>query len=359
MTHDIDRPVGGIRVFYEMVDSLNRHGIDAAVWHGDEGFRLSWFANSTRIIYGHERVLDAGDLLAVHELNGAAYQPRTVGADVVVVNQGHFHTFFRFGWERVDSAAYPGWPNAVAALATSRTIDEFLHFTTPPDFPVYHVPLFDPHVPAEETWQPMRRIAALTTRLPDDMVALRQLVLRSPDMPSGWEFVGLSGLSPVELRAELARTAVFVSSADHDGFSLPALEAMGVGALVVGFTGTGAREYLREPYAVPVDSHDLVALARAVIGAAQEFERDPRAFAVKARLGRDHARAAYSRTAFDTALVGAFQDMASSGLGTSRPVTVRHYAHGAGPRPLPQRAIAAARHRGARIRAALREGRRT
>ena len=66
MTPCDDAPWGGVRKIYRFVDILNGAGIDAAVFHAVRGFRCSWFANETRVVYPDLTLRAPEDVLAAH-----------------------------------------------------------------------------------------------------------------------------------------------------------------------------------------------------------------------------------------------------------------------------------------------------
>ena len=55
----------------------------------------------------------------------------------------------------------------------------------------------------------------------------------------------------------LSRSSIFLSFFDIEGFGLPPLEAAISGAVVVGYTGQGAREYFKKPNLIAVQNGDF------------------------------------------------------------------------------------------------------
>ncbi len=322
---DLDAPGGGVRIIYAMVETLQRAGIPAAVWHGREGTSSRWFEHDANVVFGLERTLEEGDLLVMPELGGARYRRLVGDARVVILNQGHFHTLADAAWELTDDSDYPGWPNAVAAIATSQAIERFLRALVGPGFPLFPVPVFvDEEMFRDE---PKERLIVMTlNRRQEDLAAVAALIRRA-GLPRGWTLLGLEGLTSAQVADTLGRAAVMVSLAERDGFGLPGAEAMAAGCHVVGFHGDGGREYLRPEHSTPVEEGDLVGLAEAVVAAAWEFESHRAAFDSRASAGREFVRAHYSRERFDHATVAAFRRILELGVaGQPHPCTVRHYS---------------------------------
>src|SRR5262249_3485451 len=138
---DEPRPSGGIRHIYSVVDILCELGYEAAVFHGEPGFRCNWFQHETPIVAQPFLQLERGGILVVPESGGARERPRTRTANVVVLNQNHFRTFINVGYEDRTNAAYPGWPNAKAVLVTSQAIERFVNAAVKERLPVYRTRL--------------------------------------------------------------------------------------------------------------------------------------------------------------------------------------------------------------------------
>lgn len=329
---DIAEPSGGVKVMYDLVDLLNAAGREAAVWHGGDGFAARWFPHRTRVVHGLRRELAVGDLLLVPEAGGPRHAHLTAEARVVVLNQGHHFTFAGVTPGTRFDEAYPGWPHAVAAIATSRAIESFLRLLVPAGFPVHHVPL---HVDAERfvPTAKERRIGVTTARRPGDVAALAELLRRSGALAGGWQVDLLSGLGRDEMARALSRCAVFVSTAERDGFSLPGAEAMLAGCLVTGFTGDGATEYLDPSWSLPLGDTDLVALHAAVVTACRLFTDDRPEYDRRTAAARRHVARTYTVERMRSALLDAVEQLAAAGSPARQPapVTVEHFqAHAPG-----------------------------
>lgn len=314
-------PSGGLRVVYAMVEALNSRGSEAAVWHASSDFRATWFDHQAPVVTGAHRRLDVGDVLVMPEIGGARYEHLTNGARVVVLNQAHFYTIA--GQSPDDESPYPGWPNCVGVLAVSRAAADFVDALVGDRLPVARSTVLVDDVFFLDS--PKKRlITAVSGRRADDLASLQHLIARSAELPAGWRFQIVGGLSKRDFAAVLSETAIFVSSADHDGFSLPGAEALAAGCNVVGFHGDGAREYMLPDFATVVADPDLVALRDAVVEAAREFD-DARALFLRRRAeGRDFVRERYAKLVFESRTVEAFESLMVHGIGQERSVTVTH-----------------------------------
>jgi glycosyltransferase involved in cell wall biosynthesis len=73
----------------------------------------------------------------------------------------------------------------------------------------------------------------------------------------------------------MRQTRIFMAFTSHEGFGLPAAEAMACGNYVIGNHGFGGREFFRSEFSLPVDAGDVLSFARAVVGAVASDESIP------------------------------------------------------------------------------------
>src|SRR5262249_36285494 len=122
-------PSGGVRVIYRHVDALNALGIDAAVVHDKAGFRCSWFANDTRVLFAGDVTLGSRDILGVPECYGPRLDGLPAGPRVVILNQGAYHTFDLVPLQSTPPGApYRGARGVVGLLTVSQDSAELLRY---------------------------------------------------------------------------------------------------------------------------------------------------------------------------------------------------------------------------------------
>lgn len=85
------------------------------------------------------------------------------------------------------------------------------------------------------------RVLALPRKKPQDLDKIMRLL-----EGENFEFRLVDSLSEAELIKEYQAADVFLATGYPEGFGLPPLEAMACGAAVVGFTGGGAGEFMRD-----------------------------------------------------------------------------------------------------------------
>jgi glycosyltransferase involved in cell wall biosynthesis len=73
----------------------------------------------------------------------------------------------------------------------------------------------------------------------------------------GFKIEELDGLSESNLAQKLQKSSIFLSTGFPEGFALPPAEAMACGALVVGYHGNAAKEYMHSNLCSPVEYWDI------------------------------------------------------------------------------------------------------
>lgn len=86
------------------------------------------------------------------------------------------------------------------------------------------------------------QILGLPRKNPDDLKQIMKLIGNG----SSHRFVLVDGVTESEIIAAYQQSDIFLATGYPEGFGLPPLEAMACGAAVVGFTGGGADEFMRD-----------------------------------------------------------------------------------------------------------------
>jgi glycosyltransferase involved in cell wall biosynthesis len=265
---DYDIPAGGLRVTYRHVDLLNDAGISAAVLHHRAGFRCTWFEHETRVVGDRDTVIGPDDLVVVSELATSLLDDLGPRNRFVVFNQNP-----HLMWEQAPEHEVIGYmrdPRLAAILVVSDHSLEMVRYAAPSAHAVRLHNSIDPARFFTDGRDPGRVLSYMSRRgLHEAEQALG--LLRGHGALDGWEVRRLEGLSENQVAAQLRATTIFLSLAYHEGFGLPAAEAMACGAYAVGFHGFSGREYFRPEFSHPVEPGDVLGLARAV---AEVIERE-------------------------------------------------------------------------------------
>lgn len=85
------------------------------------------------------------------------------------------------------------------------------------------------------------------------------------NLPKSWKLQSIHGLSESGVAAVLAKSKIFLSFSELEGLSLPPIEAVLSGNLVIGYTGEAAREYWREPVFTEIHCGDIKSFIKEII----------------------------------------------------------------------------------------------
>ena len=269
---DSDDPSGGMRVIYRHVDILNRHGLPAAVLHCRRGFRCSWFANQTAVVYAEGLTTDsATDVIVFPEISIGRVPLVAPDVRKVVFNQNAYLTFRMSQWTHADegrsvSEAYAGLSGV---MVVSEDSARYLRWAFP-GLSVSRVHLgIDPDLWSPPATTPGPILTYMPRRRRDEANQVLH-ILANRGVLRNWTVEPIDGMSEGEVADALRRSALFLSFGKHEGCPVPPLEAMACGCHVVGYDGYGGAEYFEAPFAEAVPDGDVITFARV----AEEFMRD-------------------------------------------------------------------------------------
>lgn len=258
---DFDVPSGGVRVIYRHVDLLNEAGIPAYVLHRRPGFRCTWFANETQVAASRNTAVGPDDIVVMGELAVPLLRDHEPGTRFVVFNQNPHLT-----WQRVPEdlvRRYSTSPDLAAIVVVSEHSADLVRHAAPGANVIRVHNSIDPRLFSLAPQPPERTIAYMPRGGRDEAKQVLSM-LRARGVLADWEVVPLQGMTEREVAAVLRRTTIFLSFAFHEGFGLPAAEAMACGAYAVGFHGFAGREYFDPDFTSPVEPGDVLALAMTV-----------------------------------------------------------------------------------------------
>jgi hypothetical protein len=274
---DHDLPSGGIRTLYRQVDILNRQGMEACIIHSNEGFRCSWFENSTKLASLQRILASRGrpefDYVVVPEIYGEGVIPYLKGYKKVVFNQNWYYTFedYRLGVP-LDATLY-GDPDMVAVVASSEYIADYLSFAFP-KLKVCQVRYsIDPEIFGYRS-EKKKQICFMPRKNADDAKQVIN-ILGLRGALDNFKIVQIDGRNEREVAEILKESLIFLSFGYPEGFSLPPAEAMASGCIAIGYHGFGAKEFMKPDLSFPIEVGDIPAYARAVERVIADWNKDP------------------------------------------------------------------------------------
>jgi hypothetical protein len=257
---DYSMPSGGNRVLYRHVDILNSVGIRAFVVHYRPGFRLTWFANETPVTYIDSVRLSHSDVVVVSEVDVGLVERLPPATRYVIFNQSG-QLFLDQKIEAVEKY-YQSEKLAGVAVVSQRSSD-MINFSFPQvSTTIIRLGLNEGlfHVSSGARG---RRIGYMPRRGGKDVEKIVAM-LSSRGILRDWQMMPIGGVRHEEVADKLRETTIFLALTQHEGFGLPAAEAMACGNYVIGNHGYGGEEFFSREFCAPVSCCDLLGFAKAL-----------------------------------------------------------------------------------------------
>jgi glycosyltransferase involved in cell wall biosynthesis len=91
----------------------------------------------------------------------------------------------------------------------------------------------------------------------------------------GWTLVAIENKSRREVAAILRESIFFINLVYQEGFGLPSAEAMACGCTVIGYHGRGGQEFYHSDFCYPVETGDIVKVAKTVEHVLELYQKSP------------------------------------------------------------------------------------
>ena len=269
LCHDNPKAAGGIRTLYRHVDMLCAAGFDAAIVHGDPNFRLQWFEHNTPVeglhtdFHPDDWIVFPEDYIAMMEFF------KDVSCNKAVFCQNHFYIFealpYQVSWQDFG---------ITHVLCSSREIQKYIHqvFGLSSHLIPYCIN-HDIFVPSDQD-----RGLTVSYMPRKGQVHLKQMIqsmwFQYPQLRD-IQWIGIDGYAEHEVVSILQRSAVFVSTTYREGFGLPPIEAMACGAIVVGFTAGGGRDFATKSNGFWVPDEQSIELTNTLARVLSKIKKNP------------------------------------------------------------------------------------
>ena len=280
--------VGGIAFQYRFVNYLRELGENAWIMHLTPGHRYADADPLVPVTSITARPLTPFDVFILPEIYGPRAHEIAPDVPYVILNQNAYYTFDK--WDaalhgvRVDDHPYRD-PRLLGVICVSDQNVQYLTYAFPhlsPERVCYGVE-------APATKMPLLERARSIVYMPrkNEEVA-RQVfnILKSRDVAHDFTVRRLDGISYSAVIDELKQAQLFLSFASQEGFSMPIIEAMACGALVIGFDGSGGSELLNEFTGFPVRFGDILGFASQVEEVISAMQTEPSRIQALANAGQ-------------------------------------------------------------------------
>ncbi len=237
-------PIGGVKVIHQHAEALANAGVECFVLQPGNQDQTSWFESRARI-----RTSDAfnpkKDFVVLPEVWAGKFgrQFYEHGIKYAVFVQNGYKVCDAFDSTPSDLEA--AYTNAALILSISDDTSAMIALAYP-EIPIERIVRVVPRV--SDQFAPglkSKTISFMPRKLPDHANLLRQFLEHR--LPPEWKMISIHKQDEAAVADTLARSSIFLSFCDQEGFGLPPLEAAMSGALVVGYTGQGANEYFQAP----------------------------------------------------------------------------------------------------------------
>lgn len=294
-------PSGGVRVLFEHVSALRRHGHDAYVFAPEFNSVQRDFDSDAPVLLGPDQPLHRSDVIIRPETSFAQGISQ-IGdqARQIIFVQNQYYLRHCLGAHRRFADL-----GVKTVICASRGIQRFLaeHYATP------DATVIPCAIPAAPEPAPVKRlvVATMPRKRPEEPAMIHHLLgVMRPDLAE-IPWIKIDDTRHGEALETLANASVFLSLQRFEGFGLPALEAMAAGCLVAGYTGAPTSDYARPDNGWWVADDDIEGAARALASALTAARDGSPAATAKITAGKAIA-AAYSEAARDAALIEFFDD---------------------------------------------------
>ena len=266
-----DKPSGGYKVIYKHAEILSSLGISSAVFHpGSDNFECTWFNHKTRII--KERPFMTGEnFIVLPETLAVHFYERCVERRLnyaIFVQNGYLLSsrVQPEDYDRLKSA----YENADILMSISEDTTEMIR-TAYPSIDNDRICRILPHLAQCFTTGKKEKIISFMPRKLTIHAEKVCFFLRE-NLPKEWKLVPIENFTESQVAETLSKSSIFLSFCDLEGFGLPPLEAALSGALVIGYTGQGAKEYFQQPNFIEIQNGDLRSFVSTTINAIRAIE---------------------------------------------------------------------------------------
>ena len=289
---DVNAPTGGMKILYRHVDILNEQGFQAAIVHKQEGFRCSWFENSTEICYVSDLRLSHRDFLALPEFLGREIANIAKGIRKVIYNQNCYYTFLDHPFNPRDRNTPYLSPDITAIVVVSEDSQRYLNHAFP-RLTVFRVHnSINPSLFSYEATK-RKQICYMPRKHKEDAQQVLN-ILNLRDALAGFDVVPIENRTEKQVSDILREALVFLSFGFPEGFSLPPAEAMACGCIVIGYHGWGGKEYFKPEFSFPIEAADIIQFATTVERVIAQVERNPEPLLEKAKMASEYILRTYS-----------------------------------------------------------------
>lgn len=250
VTPDLAHPVGGIKVIYQFVNLMNKNGFDAYILHTHRKFKCRYAKTLPHVKFAYlqdGKLFDSNDVIFIPEPDVKMMQQMiSIDAKKVVFNQNWAYTFGQF--REINNEKFIKYQDFGIhdVLTVTNKIKEFLDFamndTKDLKIGVVHPYLSDVFTP-KKLEEKTHQIAFMPRKNFNNFQDIFS-TLFIKDKTIKW--IQIDNMTEDKVAEILRDSTMFLALGYPEGLSLPPLEAMKSGCIVLGYSGYGGLEYMRD-----------------------------------------------------------------------------------------------------------------
>jgi hypothetical protein len=240
-----NHPIGGVKVIHQHAEALADAGIDCFVFQPAKPEDQSlWFESRARTKTSND-FNPKRDFLVIPEVWAARFGGQSHAHGIkyaIFVQNGYMICDALDGSSAQLREAYVNASLILSISDDTSAMIALMYPEIPADKIVRVTPrISDQFAPGTKS----KTISYMPRKLTDHATRMRSFL--ESVLPPDWEMISIHKQDERGVADVLAKSSIFLSFCDMEGFDLPPLEAALSGALVIGYTGQGANEYFHAP----------------------------------------------------------------------------------------------------------------
>jgi len=312
---DRNKPLGGVKQLYRLVDVLNAMGHEAYILHKKKNFRVTWYKNETPIasfagvfkklnwyrksplmrfiegIFFGKKMPEPGSIIVFPEVYGPHLNVFSE-YPIIIFNQNCYYSFEQFPHFEPAISPYNN-TNLLGCLVVSEDSKKYLS-------------LYQPLIKVERVRiglsdvfnygkDKQKKIAFMPRKLAEDANQIYQFIADKPYFKD-WEFVAIDGLNEQEVADVLKQCALFLSFNHREGFGLPPAEAMACGCYVIGYAGNAGNEYFKPEFSIRIEDRNILNFVAALQETIITYNHTPEEIIAKGEMASKYILSVYNKS---------------------------------------------------------------
>ncbi len=271
LCQETSRTLGGVKVIYKHSEFLATQGVASSVFHpNNESLCYSWFEHKTAM-RKNRPFSRLKDFVVIPEFWALPFAEKCLEHNcgyAIFVQNGYLLNagVSPEDYERLKKV----YNSANLILSISDDTTEIIRIAYPNIEPQKIIRVTPNIAECFVSSKKEKIISYMPRKLAEHSQKL--CFYLKENLPNNWKLLPIENLSEQQVAQTLGHSSIFLSFSDQEGFALPPLEAALSGALVIGYTGQGAKEYFNSPNFIEIQNGDFKSFFKAVVSSMSEID---------------------------------------------------------------------------------------